>query len=71
MRFRRMRVRRRERYVAVKLLGFRRTGQRCGGRIATGNHLRDFIEIACAHKALVRHRAIAQLLRSEFFLLQF
>ena len=70
MRFRRMRVRRRERYVAVKLLGFRRTGQRCGGRIATGNHLRDFVEIARTHKALVRDGPIAQFLRSEFLLLK-
>jgi hypothetical protein len=58
------------RYSAVKLFGFGGTGKRCRGRIAAGNDLGDFVEIAGADEALMRHGAITQFLRGKLFLLR-
>ena len=58
-------------FVAVKLFGFGGASQGGGGRIAAGNHLGDFVEIAGPDEALVRDGAVAKLLRGKFFLLKF
>jgi len=59
------------RQSAVKLFCFGRTCQGCRRRIAPGDELSDFVEIARANEALVRDGAIAQFLCGEFFLLEF
>src|SRR6266404_9899274 len=66
----RHRVRGRLRFAAMKLIGLRRSRQSRRGRIAAGHNLRDLIEIASAHEALVRYRPITKLLRRELLLLQ-
>ncbi len=66
-----MPVRGRSRYGAVKLFRFRRAGEGCGGRIAAGNHLRDFVEVARADEPLMRDRTITEFLRGKLFLLKF
>ena len=54
-----------------KLLRLSRPGERSGGRRSPGNHLRDRVEIACPHEALVLNCFISMLLLAgEFFLLQ-
>src|SRR5258708_10519985 len=69
--FRHLPVRRNVRRTAVKLFSLRRASQSRGGRIAAGNDLGDFIEVAGADETLVRDGAVAEFLRGKFFLLQF
>src|SRR6266436_221398 len=56
--------------LRVELRRLGRPRQRGGRRMAAGDDLCNFIEIAGSYEALVRDRAITKFLGCEFFLLQ-